>query len=189
MSGGVQIGLKSLYYALLSADTSTGVTYKSAPIQIPGAITANINPNSSIDSLFADDGPIEVAAATGEIELELVVADLPVATQATLLGHYVTTSGIVARGSADTPPWVAVGFKSLKSNGSYRYVWLVKGKFMVPEEDHKTRGDAISFQTPTIVGAFVKRDYDGVYQIVGDEDETGFAGASWFTKGKIEAGS
>ncbi len=185
MSRGVQIGLRDVYYALLTSDAvGVGVTYE-APVQIVGAITANINPNASTETLFADDGPMQVASTLGEIELELNVADLPLSVQATLLGHAAMANGEIIRTANDTPPFVAVGFRSLKSNGNYRHVWLLKGKFMVPEQAHETKGDTITFNTPTIMGAFVKRDYDDRYQILGDEDETAFVSAGWFAADKI----
>lgn len=182
MSRGVRIGLRDVYYAVLTQDeVGTGVAYDS-PERIIGAITANINPNSSTETLFADDGPMEVATTLGDIELELVVADIPLPVQATLLGHtYDASDGTLVKKSEDVPPWVALGFRALKSNGNYRYVWLLKGKFNVPEESHETRGDSIDFQTPTINGSFTRRDYDDEYQRVGDEDETNFSGVDWFT--------
>lgn len=188
MGRGVQVGLRDVHYALLNSDDpDTGVEY-SSPVNIIGAITANINPNASRESLHADDGPMETATSLGEVELELNVVDLSLATQATLLGHTPPDSGEMARKAGDTPPWVALGFKSLKSNGSYRWVWLLKGKFMVPEQNHETRGDTISFQTPTITGGFVKRDFDDEYQKLADDDE-GFVGgnAAWFDENKINA--
>ncbi|MFA7018538.1 MAG: major tail protein [Sphaerochaetaceae bacterium] len=185
-SRGVQIGLRDIYYALLTNDTvGVGVTY-STPVPIIGAITANINPNPSIESLFADDGPMESAATLGKIELELNVADLPLDTQAALLGHQLS-QGVLKKASGDSAPWTALGFRSLKSNGNYRYVWLLKGKFMVPEQSHETRGESITFQTPTINGTFVKRDFDDLYQLVGDEDAFGFSASGWFTASKINA--
>ena len=53
-------------------------------------------------------------------------------------------------------PYVAIGFRSMKSNGSYRYVWLYKGKFIDPEDNNETKGDSINFQSETISGQFVK---------------------------------
>jgi phi13 family phage major tail protein len=187
MSRGVQIGLKDVHYALLTTDdVETGVTYEE-PAPIIGAITANINPNASMETLFADDGPMETAASLGQIELELNVADLPLSVQAALLGHEAPTVGEIMRKAGDVPPWLALGFRSLKSNGKYRYVWLLKGKFMVPEQSHETKGDTITFQTPTINGSFVKRDFDDAYQLLGDEDETDFAATDWFKATKIAA--
>ena len=183
MPRGVRIGLRDVYYAVLTQDdVDDGVTY-SAPERIIGAITANINPNSSTETLFADDGPMEVATTLGDIELELVMADLPLPVQAVLLGHDYA-DGKLTKKSSDSPPWVALGWKALKSNGSYRYTWLLKGRFMVPEESHETRGDSVDFQTPTINAAFTLRDFDDKYMLSGDEDEDSFTeamGADWFT--------
>lgn len=182
---GVKIGLDSVYYSLLIADASSGVTY-STPVSITGAIQANINPNSSIATLFADDGPLETAAQLGNIELELNMADIPLSVQATLLGKTAPTVGIMLDKSTDSPPWLALGFRSLKSNGKYRYVWLVKGKFREPEDNHQTKDDSIDFQTPTITGNFVKREYDNVWRKRADADEAGYVattGTNWFTTG------
>jgi len=180
---GVVIGLKDLHYALLTEDDDTGVTY-STPVKIAGAIQANINPNASNDTLFADDGPMETASSLGQIELELIAADFPLEVQAALLGHTIS-GGVLKRNANDVPPWVAIGFKSLKSNGKYRFVWLVKGKFTQPEMTHETKGDKVNFQTPTLKGNFTKRDNDGVWIIQTDEDATGYTasiGDSWFNQ-------
>lgn len=187
MPRGVRIGLRDVYYAILGQDdVEHGVVYED-PERIIGAVTANINPNASTETLFADDGPMEVASTLGDIELELVMADLPLPIQAVLLGHdFNPADGRLIRKSEDTPPWVALGFRALKSNGNYRYVWLLKGKFVVPEESHETRGDTVEFQTPTINGAFTRRDYDDKYQIIGDQDEANFDPADWYTRTTLE---
>lgn len=182
---GVRIGLKDLYYATLTSDASDGAIY-GTPVQIVGAITANINPNGVIDSLFADDGPIETAANLGKIALELGVADLPLAQMAVLLGHTTPSAGIMYKKSTDTPPWVAIGFKSLKSNSKYRYVWLLKGKFSEGEMNHETRNDSVNFQTASITCNFVKREYDDAWIKMADEDESGYqeaTGTGWFVDG------
>lgn len=182
MSDGVQIGLKDLYYALLTKDDDMAVTYET-PAKIAGAINAKISPKVNTSTLYADDGPDEVATALGEIELEMEVKDLPLPVQAALLGHTLGTDGVLIKNASDIAPYVAVGFKSKKSNGKYRYVWLYKGKFEIQEQEYKTMEDKTEFQTPKIKGTFVKRQKDGAWQAIGDEDETGFtAGATWFTK-------
>lgn len=183
--GGTVIGLRDMHYALLTKDDSTGVTY-SEPVKIPGAIQANINPNSSLETLFADDGPSETAASLGQIELEAIAKDFPLDVQAILLGHAALVAGVLKRKSGDTPPFVAFGFKSLKSNGKYRYVWLVKGKFQQPERQNETKGDTVNFQTPTMAGSFLKRDNDDIWIMEADEDDAAFVGAAtWFTAATI----
>jgi phi13 family phage major tail protein len=179
---GTPIGLRDLYYAELIEDTLAGVTY-GAPVRVVGAITANINPNSQSGTLFADDGPLDTVSSLGEIELELSAADIPAEVQAIWLGHTVD-SGIIKRKSTDVPKYVAIGFKSLKSNGAYRYVWLVKGKFQEPEQRYETKGESVNFQPPTLVGRFVSRDFDQLWQKSIDSDHESYdesVGTAWFT--------
>jgi phi13 family phage major tail protein len=182
MGKGVPIGLRNLVYAKLVDDPAGGTASYEAPKLIAGAISANVNPNSSTDTLFADDGPYETASTVGQIQLEVNVADLPLEVQADLFGHTIS-GGRLSRKSGDIPPWVAVGFKSLKSNGRYRYTWLSKGKFGLPEQNNATKGDSIEFNTPTATGSFVKRESDDEWESHIDEDHIDYVssmGANWF---------
>lgn len=177
------IGLRDVYYALLSADPVDGVATYEKPVRMAGAISAKVNPNTSTSTLFADDGPSDTAATLGEITLELNMSDIDLQTQAKLLGH-TYENGLLKKKGSDVPPWVAIGFRTLKSNGKYRYYWLNKGKFALPEEDLATKGDSIEFKTPTISGSFVKRDSDDEWERVGDEDDEAFTEdmkAAWYT--------
>jgi len=185
------IGLRDVHYALLTSDPATGTATYAAPVKVIGAITANINPNASSATLFYDDGPGDTAATLGEITLELNLADIPLATQAVWLGHDYS-GGILKRKGGDTPPWLAIGFRTLKSNGAYRYMWLNKGKFTVPEEDYNTKGDSIEFGTPTITGSFVKRDCDDEWERTADEDDDDFNPSyisTWFLDPVTVAGA
>lgn len=178
---GIQVGLRDIHYALLKSDDSTGVVYEK-PEKIAGAINASVSPTTNSETLYADDGPAETATALGEITVELNVKDLPLEVQAALLGHKLE-NGVLLKSASDNTPYVALGFKSLKSNGAYRYVWLYKGKFGLPEQEFQTKEDTPAFQTPTISGTFIKREFDDLWQAMGDEDETGFtAGSTWFTE-------
>lgn len=176
------IGLRDVHYAILQSDTPTGATYDT-PERLVGAISANVNPNTSSATLFADDGPYDSASTLGEIELELNMADIPAAASNKLLGH-TYKNGVLIKKASDQPPYVAVGYRSLKSNGAYRYTWLLKGKFADGEQSNQTKGDSIEYSTPTITGAFVKRDYDDAWQVEADSDDATINPetiANWFT--------
>ncbi|MNU34909.1 hypothetical protein D3C71_234960 [compost metagenome] len=182
MTKGVQIGVSNFVYALLLDDPTVGVATYGAVTRIPGLISANVNPNSANATLFAENGPYETASTIGEIGLEVNVADLPLETQAELFGHTME-NGVLIRKAGDVPPWVAVGYKSLKSNGKYRYTWLLKGKFALPEQANETKGDSVNFQTPTASASFVKRECDDQWERQIDEDSLDYApsqGAAWF---------
>ena len=185
-SRGARVGLRDLHYAILNTDGETQLEYEE-PKKILGAVTANINPNADTETLFADDGPFDTMTALGEVELEFEAADVPPDVQAELLGHeFDEDSGIMVRKAGDVPPWVAVGFKSIKSDGKYRFKWLLKGKFQIPETESETRSDSIEYQTPSMQGAFVRRDVDDAYEITGDEGYENFDPDTWFSKDRLE---
>jgi phi13 family phage major tail protein len=147
---GVQVGLKNLYYAVLTKDDATGVSYL-APVKIAGAINAKISPKSNTEVLYADDGPDETATALGEIDVEFEAKDISLADQAALLGHSIV-GGVMLKKATDVAPYVALGFMSKKSNGQYRYIWLTKGMFALPDQEYATGEDKPKFQTPKLKG-------------------------------------
>jgi phi13 family phage major tail protein len=176
------IGLKDVYYAKLISDPVGGVPTYQPPVKIKGAMSANMDPNTSSETLFSDDGPSQTAATLGKINLELNVEDLSLPIQADILGH-TYQNGVLKRKASDVPPWIAIGYRTLKANGAYRYMWLAKGKFAIPKEEYETKGDSISFKTPTITGSFVKRDSDEEWERSADEDDPGFIPSyvdTWF---------
>lgn len=155
-----RIGCDNLVYAPMSTeDTPEVAPSYGTVVKLPGVMSLNINPNGSMETLFADDGPMEAAATLGKVEVEIQKNALSTDEKAGLLGHTVDAKGGLAYGDSDTPPWVAIGFRTLKSNGKYRYVWLYKGKFSEPEDNNETKGDSINFQTDTIKGSFVRLNY------------------------------
>jgi phi13 family phage major tail protein len=180
-----KIGMKDVHYAILTNDDETGVQYE-APVKLPGAISAKISVKTNTDTLYADDGAFETATTLGEITVEIELADLPLSAQAALLGHKLE-NGILKAKATDEAPYVALGFKALKSNGKYRYYWLLKGRFQIPDDESQTREDKVTFKTGTLSGVFVCRQYDGLWKLAGDEDEQGFLATNWFDVTTINA--
>lgn len=155
-----RIGCDNLVYAKMTTED----TAETAPVygdvtKAPGVMSININPNGSLETLFADDGPMESASTLGRIEVEIQKNELTTQNKADLLGHEIDANGAVVFGDSDVPPYVAIGFRTLKSNGKYRHVWLYKGKFTEPEDNNETKGDSINFQSDTISGQFTKLQY------------------------------
>ena len=152
-----RIGCDNLVYAIMKTeDTPSAAPVYDKPVAAPGVISVNINPNTSQETLFADDGPYDTATTLGKVEVEINKAELTSENKSDLLGHAIDEKGGVVYSDSDVPPWVAIGFRTLKSNGKYRFVWLYKGKFTDPEDNNETKGDSINFQTDTIKGQFVK---------------------------------
>lgn len=175
---GVRIGVDKLHYSIC---TDGDVETWGAPVPLKGVINANINPNASQETLFADDGPFETASTIGNIEVEINKAQLTLAERAVLLGHTYSNGKLVSK-AGDVPPFVAIGFRTLKSNGSYRYVWLLKGKFQDLEDQNETKGDSINWQTDTINGQFLKTNKNDNWKVEADSDDNDAATAisTWF---------
>jgi len=176
-----QIGLDQFYYAEVLTDTVDGCTYDT-PVAITGIITASVKANGSIETQYADDGPAANAASVGKQEIDLEFTNLAPAVRAALLGHTVT-SGVIEEKASDTPKTVAIGFRSMKSNGAYRYVWYAKGQFAVPDDSYKTKEAKINFGTTKMTFSGLRRDYDSKYKIWADDDDDAVAAGTitaWF---------
>lgn len=194
-----RIGVDKFTYAVMKTEeTATTDPVYDAPVSAPGLMSININPNPSVETLFADNGPMETASTLGKIEVEIQKNALTTEDKATLLGHQIMEDGTMVYGDSDIPPYVAIGFRTLKSNGKYRYVWLLKGLFSDPEDANETKGDSISFQSDTINGQFVRLNKEYIPVAGGkatrpwkteiDEEYADANSAtitSWFTKPKL----
>ena len=182
-----KIGLDQLHYALLTADTALALTYGTVTA-LPAAIEAKITAANTETVLYADNALSEVAYALGKVTLELNVKDIDLETQAALLGHSIAL-GVMVVNVNDVAPYVAVGFRSLKANGKYRYTWLLKGKFGEIDDNSKTRGETTEFQTATLKGVFGGTIHTGDVIRKSDEDATGYTSAvatAWWTSPVIE---
>ncbi len=153
----MRIGCDNLVYATMTTEDTVLVapTYD-VVTPAPGVMHININPNASLETAFFDDGPGDTASTLGKIDVEIEKNALTSDNKADLLGHIIDANGGVVFGDNDVSPWVAVGFRTLKSNGTYKYVWLYKGRFADPEDNNETKADSINFQSDTIQGQFVK---------------------------------
>lgn len=182
MGKGIRIGMDKIHYSIMTDETTEKY---STPKPIPGAITGTVSPTTNTETLYADDQAWETAAALGEIELELNVADLPQEVLKDLLGATIDSNGVLVQSSSDVAPYVAIGFRSTKSNGKGRYYWFYKGKFQPNEEEFQTKEDSPSFQTPTITGTFISRQTDKKWRARVDEDAQSLKPeviTNWFTK-------
>jgi phi13 family phage major tail protein len=181
MSKKILIGLDRFYYSLLNYDTSAGVSYQT-PVALKGAVTVAYNPNSTVSTLFADDGAYDTAESMGEIELDVTIADMSQEDYAALEGHTIT-GGVMSELVTDQPVDCAFGFRAKRSNGGFSYYWFLKGKFNKPSEDHQTKGDKLSWQTPKMMWKGVARIYDSRFKYSTRDDATDYTaatGTAWF---------
>ena len=67
-------------------------------------------------------------------------------------------NNVIVSAAEDGGSPVAIGFRAKKANGKYRYFWLYRVVFGIPATNLATKGDSITFSTPTIEGTVLRRN-------------------------------
>jgi phi13 family phage major tail protein len=183
------IGLDKLYYAKITEGTNGEETY-GTPVQLAKAIKADLSVELAEATLYADDGPAEIVKEFKSGKLSLGIDDIGTTAAEDLTGAKIDDNHVVISGSEDGGSPVAVGFRAKKANGKYRYFWLYRVVFGIPAANLATKGDSITFSTPTIEGTVLRRSkVDGngkhPWKAEANEDDTSLPTSvitSWYTQ-------
>lgn len=182
------VGLRDLYIAEITQDDADAYAAETPQAFCP-AVNASHKPKASSKTQYADDAAFDVMMNEGETEITLEVTNIPLELLALVLGReFDASTGRLFDNAGAVPPDMALSFRSVKSNGSYKYYQYLRGKFSIPEEEQATKGDSPDPKTIKIVFTAVKTTHefdlgdinDGVKRVVGDEDISGFDGSTWF---------
>ncbi len=184
------VGLDRLFYATITDSPTTGDETYGTPVMLAKAMSAELSVELAEATLFADDGASEVVKEFKNGKLTLGVDNIGRDVAMALTGGKVDKKGVLISSSEDGGEPVAIGFRAKKSNGKYKYVWLYRVKFAVPSTSLATKGDSITFSTPTIEGTVMRRNkLDGQdkhpWKAEVDEGDTGVDAATittWYTK-------
>ena len=151
------IGLDKLFYSKITEDSSGDETY-GTPKTLAKAMQADLTVELAEATLYADDALSEVVKEFKSAKLTLGVDDLSKDVLEDLTGAKVDDNGVIVSASEDGGEPVAIGFRAKKSNGKYRYFWLYRVKFAIPSTNLQTKGDSITFSTPSIEGTVQRRN-------------------------------
>jgi len=151
------IGLDSLYYAKITEDQNGIETY-GTPKVLAKAMTAELSVELIEAILYADDGASEVVKEFKSGALTLGIDDIGSLVAQDLTGCKIDSNNVIVSRSEDGGSPVAVGFRAKKANGKYRYFWLYRVIFSVPATTLATKGDSITFSSPTIEGTVFRRN-------------------------------
>lgn len=169
------VGLKDVVYCIMTDEEAE--TYSEEVKTLAGAIDMSIQPSVDVAELYADDGLDESVSEFSKAAIAFQLKDIPTEVKCDLLGHTYSKFGGAVKKGTDQAPYVAIGFKSRLSKGGYRFKWLTKVKFTLPDESHKTKGEKLEFQTPTINGTAMRRKRDEVWEDERDTTNTLFTEA------------
>lgn len=159
---GIVIGCKDVVFAKLTSDKSDGTTYDANIFSAPGVIEIALTAQVTSESLAADDVPLyEVFNSLDGFDVSVNMAAVGSDGKAYLLGNTIDNNGVLVEASNDDAPYVAMGFKTPRSDGSEDYVWLSKGKFAQSDITYHTKEKGqINWQTPTLKATFMPRISD-----------------------------
>ena len=183
------IGMDKLFYAKITEDTSGNETY-GIPTILAKAITAEISIELAEAMMFADDGLSEMVKEFKSGKISLGIDDIGGAAASDLTGAKIDSNKVIISTGEDNSLPVAIGFRAKKANGKYRYFWIYRVKFGIPATNLQTKGDSITFQTPTIEGTVLRRNKVDTQNThpwkaevtEGDEGVTPTVISEWFTE-------
>lgn len=176
------IGLRDLFFAKLTE--VDGVDIYGIPKKLAEVMNADLSITVAEGKLYADDAISEDVKEFVSGLIKLGIKDLSPENTAELLGQEVDGDKVVWAGGDDEPPYVAIGFRAKKTGGRYRYIWLMKCKFKVPNEKFQTKGESITFNTPEIEGNFYLNKA-GKWKADIVAKETDAVAAHWFDKVRV----
>lgn len=162
-----QIGLRYPVYAPLTEDEATGTyTYGAGKIAAK-AISVEMSLNIADAPLYADDGIAERVREFIDGTLNFTPDDLSDEVKAEWLGSKVEeetvgdeTVKVLKSSTEDQPGYFGFGFIVPKIKGNarkYRAILFAKVQFAEPNESAQTKGENISWQTPSIEGKIMRR--------------------------------
>jgi phi13 family phage major tail protein len=182
------VGVDSLYIAEVTQDNAAGYV-AGTPEYLAPVAELSAEPAVNSETQYADNQAYDTMSSVGETEITAVITNIPAEVYAKITGQvFDATTGRVYENEG-AAPYFAFGFRSLKSNGKYRYYWFPKVKFSLPKEEQSTKADSPEFKTRELLITAIKTVYefdlgdinDSVKRVWGDEDTTNFSATNWFT--------
>ena len=185
-----RVGLKDVYIAEVLQDDIEAYL-AGTPEYFAPSVEASQATAVNRETQYADDQAFETMSSEGETTINLTVTGIPIEMLAKITGRVFDAASGRLFDNVGTPPYFAMMFRSLKSNGKYRYYSFLKGRFDMPSEDYATQTATPEAKTIQITFTAVKTAHafalggslsDSVKRVMGDEDTTNFSAAGWFSQ-------
>lgn len=183
------IGVDNVYAAVVSQDDASAYA-AGTPFYLAPVMSVSQAPKVNSKVQYADDQPFDSMSAEGETEMDVEITGIQLSDLATLLGRVFDTSNGRLFDNGGVAPYVALGFRSQKSDGKYRYYWFLKGTFQSPSEEMSTKTDSPEPKSVKLKFTAIRTIYefvlsgtvtDSVKRVVGDTADAAFSATNWFT--------
>ena len=153
-------GCDNLVVAKVTKDDSTGYTTGTVTALAPIASVAKTTETSSETHFYDNTGMIQIRAE-GVDTITLVVPALYLSQLAIVTGAYIDPVSGAYMSGEDTNEEYALGYRIKLTDGTFRYVWRLKGTFSnVPDESSNTESNSIDTQNQTITFSGTKTIYE-----------------------------
>lgn len=180
------MGFDNLVMAEVTADDAEGyVTGEVVPLAPAGEIKKSVETGSA--TKFYDNKPYLIIKSEGADTVELVVPILPLDIEALITGKTQDdATKVLMDTGAPVTKYFAVGYRLLKSDGTYRYVWRNKGSFSMGDEEAKSKDDSTDSNNATITYTGITTTHTftktgaGSKAMIADEFDDAIDVSKWF---------
>ena len=133
------MGFDSLVYAEVTEDSKETITFGEVKPFAPAGEIKKATPTEVASRSYDNQTYLHIKHE-GDDAVDLVVPILPLSIEADISGkdHDETTGVLMDDGDAKTK-YFAIGYRLMFSDGTYRYVWRLKGTFTKGDEEAKSK--------------------------------------------------
>ncbi|MFA6717907.1 MAG: major tail protein [Prevotella sp.] len=184
------VGVDSLYYALVTTDTSAAYAVGTPAILAPVAEIAG-SPTVNKKVTYYNNKPRSTYTTEAETEIKVTVSNVPAQLVATLTGKYydAATGRVLDTGEAN-PPYIALGFRYNMGADGYRYYWYLRGTFSAGSEDAKSKETDVDVKTYELTYTAITTEHEftvngdsrSMKRVIADTADSAFSATSWFTQ-------
>lgn len=148
-------GVDSLYLARLLKDTAEEITYDE-PVHFAYIAEVGKTTDSSSEPHYYDNKPMIVVSSESDDKITIVVAPPELERLSAITGKsFDPETGMMVEGPSKNDYW-AIMYRTKGTDGAWRYVSRLKGRFGTPEESTKTEDDGTETTNTSI-------EYTGIY--------------------------
>lgn len=183
------IGCKDLHFSMLTADTSSELTYGTVK-KIPSLVSIDIKDSSDSVVFYSDDVAEQTINTFANKEVTIELGYLNPELEAELTGQKFQ-NGVFVQEATPISKELALMFKAELSTGGYQYVCLYKGVLKRDEAAYKTKEESIEGQTVKLTGIFSPLANNGRVFAKANEGEDGNATiiSKWFQQVPVNLNS
>lgn len=153
-------GCDSLVIAEILSDTATGINYGAVQSLAPVAeISKTVESNS--ETHYYDNTGMITIKAEGADEITLTVPALALTQLAVITGKTVDPVTGAYIDNEGVEKYYALGYRLKLTDGTYRYVWRLRGMFSnVPDETSTTESDSVDTNNQSVTFTGSKTIYE-----------------------------